>query len=66
MYKYNNNNSHFDLVILEFHVKIPQFMCLLSACRHSGLGTMRRGMLMTVLQQYAVEQQVWKGKPGER
>ena len=27
---------------------------------------MRRGMLMTVLQQYAVEQPVWRGKPGER
>ncbi|XP_003386069.1 PREDICTED: SAGA-associated factor 29-like [Amphimedon queenslandica] len=28
-------------------------------------GTMRRGMLMTVLQQYALEQPVWRGKPGE-
>ena len=28
-------------------------------------GTMRRGMLMTVLQQYALEQLVWRGKPGE-
>ena len=27
---------------------------------------MRRGMLMTVLQQYALEQPVWKGKTGER
>ena len=27
---------------------------------------MRRGMLMTVLQQYAQEQDVWRGKPGER
>lgn len=26
---------------------------------------MRRGMLMTVLQQYAQEQDVWRGKPGE-
>ena len=32
-------------------------------CRKSG---MRRGMLMTVLQQYAQEQDVWRGKPGER
>lgn len=31
--------------------------------RKSG---MRRGMLMTVLQQYAQEQDVWWGKPGER
>ena len=31
--------------------------------RKSG---MRRGMLMTVLQQYAHEQDVWRGKPGER
>jgi SAGA-associated factor 29 len=30
--------------------------------RKSG---MRRGMLMTVLQQYAQEQDVWRGKPGE-
>jgi SAGA-associated factor 29 len=30
--------------------------------RKSG---MRRGMLMTVLQQYAHEQDVWRGKPGE-
>lgn len=28
-------------------------------------GSMRRGMLMTVLQQYAVEQPVWRGKAGE-
>ena len=27
---------------------------------------MRRGMLMTVLQQYALDQQVWQGGPGER
>ena len=27
---------------------------------------MRRGMLMTVLQQYAQEQDVWRGKTGER
>ena len=27
---------------------------------------MRRGMLMTVLQQYALEQPVWRGKPGEK
>ena len=32
-------------------------------CRRSG---MRRGMLMTVLHQYALEQPVWRGKPGER
>lgn len=35
------------------------------AQRRSGIGTMRRGMLMTVLHQYALEQPVWKGKPGE-
>ena len=29
-------------------------------------GTMRRGMLMTVLQQYALDQPVWRGKPGEQ
>lgn len=35
------------------------------AQRRSGIGTMRRGMLMTVLHQYALEQPVWRGKPGE-
>lgn len=35
-----------------------------SYCRRPG--TMRRGMLMTVLQQYALDQPVWKGKPGEQ
>ena len=34
-----------------------------SPCRRPS---MRRGMLMTVLHQYAVEQPVWRGKPGER
>ena len=34
--------------------------------RSGGMGTMRRGMLMTILQQYALDQPVWKGKPGEK
>ena len=34
--------------------------------RSGGMGTMRRGMLMTILQQYALDQPVWKGKSGER
>ena len=29
-------------------------------------GTMRRGTLMTVLQQYALDQPVWKGRPNDR
>ena len=40
-----------------------QFEYYHCTCRKSG---MRRGMLMTVLQQYAQEQPVWHSKPGER
>ena len=35
-------------------------------CIYRRSGTMRRGMLMTVLQQYALDQPAWRGKPGER
>ena len=40
--------------------------CMLFVTRRSGMGTMRRGMLMTVLHQYALEQPIWEGKAGER
>ena len=47
-------NNNFDHLITTF-INIDN--------RRQG---MRRGMLMTVLHQYAIEQPVWKGKPGER
>ena len=57
-------NLHFRCICVYMYMYMCMCMytmCL--CCRKSG---MRRGMLMTVLQQYAHEQDVWRGKPGER
>lgn len=45
-----------------FQIMMISTYVLVYSSRKSG---MRRGMLMTVLQQYAQEQDVWRGKPGE-
>lgn len=65
--------SHLQLDFL-FHVTQNSPVCLSAAAKMAGVysdsdpprKTMRRGVLMTLLQQSAMTLPLWIGKPGER